>query len=76
MSIEPLVVYDCQSAVAVLNAGNCEELVALAHDDEDYDEEIDLRRRLEDDLYLSLSVEDKRCSGWCLSACRTLCWSV
>jgi hypothetical protein len=32
VSVEPLVVYDCQSAVAIVYAGDGEELVALAHD--------------------------------------------
>lgn len=32
VSVEPLVVYDCQSAVAIVDPGDGEELVALAHD--------------------------------------------
>ena len=33
MPIEPLVVYDGQSAIAVVDSGDGEELVALAHDE-------------------------------------------
>jgi hypothetical protein len=33
VSIEPLVVYDSQSAVAIVDFRDCEELVTLAHDE-------------------------------------------
>ena len=71
MSVDPLVVYHGQSAVATVIPGYGEESVALAHVG-DCGREIDFRRSSQDDLSLSLSAEDEPCSGSCPSASRAL----
>ena len=64
MSVESLIliVHYGQSAVATVDPGYGEELVALANVG-DCDAEIGIRRSSGDDLYLSLSAEDEPCSG-------------
>lgn len=46
MHVEPLVVYDGQSAIAVVDPGDGEELMALAHDSADDGGRVEISGRI------------------------------
>lgn len=56
MPVEPLVVYDGQSAVAIVDSGDGEELMALAHDEVSREGVVEITAvvGMEDKKYLSL----------------------
>ena len=56
MPVEPLVVYDGQSAVAIVDSGDGEELMALAHDEVSREGVVEITAvvGMEDERYSSL----------------------